>query len=76
MWAYPKLYHAGTGYLKIKDLKGTGAWRYENGASFENFRIDFVFYIDLSFEPLFDKNDPPHFASVEEGGFKLETEFE
>ena len=72
MWSYPKLWREGISYLKkhVATSLTDEDWKYERGISLTEYRQDWIFYLNVSHDPL-ASNEVPHFATTKEGGFEL-----
>ena len=77
MWVYPKLFRKGVPWelAQAGDIEND-EWKYEHGDSniFAKDRKDFIFYLNVSWDPI-DGNDPPHFATPAEGGWNFNKVF-
>jgi hypothetical protein len=76
MWSYPKLWREGITYLKenVAISPTDEDWKYERGISLTEHRKDWIFYLNVSYDPL-GINEVPHFATTKEGGFELKNAF-
>lgn len=76
MYSWPKLWREGVEYLttNVAEYPGDEKWKYERGIDILEFRKDWIFYLNVSYDPLLS-NEVPHFATSKEGGFNIQNAF-